>query len=106
VAERLGASIHSLYAFLVASEQMKATNLEEAALVMRAAAAYSTVMKNTSDILRHSLRLEQRDNGSDELPEPVISELTQAEIEQLRSADQDDELAPVDDAVDEAIETA
>lgn len=106
VADDLAHSLHLREVILAASEQMKATNLVEAALVMRAAAAYSTVMKNTSDMLRHSLRLEQRGNESDEFPELVVSELTQAEIEQMRSTDESDEPAPVDEEADEVIELA
>jgi AcrR family transcriptional regulator len=106
VADDLAHSLHLREIILAASQQMKATNLAEAALVMRAAAAYSTVMKNTSDVLRHSLRLEQRDNGSDELPELIVSELTTKEIERLRSTDECDEQAHADDDVNEVIELA
>jgi len=106
VADDLAHSLHLREIILAASQQMKATNLAEAALVMRAAAAYSTVMKNTSDVLRHSLRMEQRDIGSDELPELIVSELTKTEIEQLRSTDECDEQAPADDEVNEVIELA
>jgi hypothetical protein len=106
VADDLAHSMHLRDVILAASEQMKATNLEEAALVMRAAAAYSTAIKNTSDIIRRSLRVEQLDEIGNELPELVVSELTQAEIEQLRNADKDEEPAVVDDAVDEVIELA
>ena len=53
--------------------------------MMRAAAAYSTAIKNTSDLLRHSLRLEHSldDTGKD-LPELVISELSDDEAAELR----------------------
>lgn len=112
VADDLAHSLHLREVILAASEQMKATTLEEAALVMRAAAAYSTAIKNTSDIIRRSLRVEQRDDAGDELPELVVRELTQAEIEHMRrEADEDeqanngDEQVTVDDA-DEVIELA
>jgi len=116
-AARLGAddlahSLHLREVILAASEQMKATNLEEAALVMRAAAAYSTAIKNTSDIIRRSLRVKQRDDVGEELPELVVSELTQAEIDHMRREEHedeqvlnDDEQAPTDDAA-EVIELA
>lgn len=69
-----------------ASEHLTATTLYEAALVMRAAAAYSTAVKNTSDMLRHSLRtdqaLEEQNAGS--LPELVVREITAAEALQIR----------------------
>ena len=68
-----------------ASEQLKATNLTEAVLVMRAAAAYSTALKNTSDTLRQTMRVERpKVDAEGELPELVISELTQREVEALR----------------------
>jgi hypothetical protein len=105
VADDLAHSLHLREVILAASEQMKATNLKEAALVMRAAAAYSTAIKNTSDIIRRSLRLEERDGASDELPELVVSELTQAEVEHMRKTEDEEEPAPVDDA-DEVIELA
>jgi AraC-like DNA-binding protein len=84
VADDLAHSLHLREVILAASEQMKATNLEEAALVMRAAAAYSTTIKNTSDIIRHSLRLKDLADDMDELPELVVSELSQEEIAELR----------------------
>lgn len=104
VADDLAHSIHLREVILAASEQMKAKSLRDAVQVMRAAAAYSTAIKNTSDIIRRSLRLEDRDDASDELPELVITELTQAEIEQLRSKDApEDKPAPEDQVADEAI---
>lgn len=87
VADDLAHSLHLREVILAASAMMKATNLEEAALVMRAAAAYSTTIKNTSDIIRHSLRLKDLADDVDELPELVVSELTQEEIEDLREGD-------------------
>jgi hypothetical protein len=87
VADDLAHSIHLREIILAASEQMKADSLRDAVQVMRAAAAYSTAIKNTSDIIRRSLRLEERDETSDELPELVVTELTQAEIERLRGKD-------------------
>lgn len=77
-----------------ASEQLKATSLKEAALVMRAAAAYSTAIKNTSDILRHTLQIDRTlENTVHELPELVIYELTAEEVEELRVAQTADELS-------------
>jgi AraC-like DNA-binding protein len=107
VADDLAHSLHLREVILAASEQMKATNLEEAALVMRAAAAYSTAIKNTSDIIRRSLRIEQREDVGDDLPELVVCELTQAEIEHMRREEDeddqvhnDDEQVSADDAAD------
>lgn len=85
VADDLAHSIHLRELILAASEQMKAESLRDAVQVMRAAAAYSTAIKNTSDIIRRSLRVEDCDNTSDELPELVINELTQQDIERLHS---------------------
>lgn len=84
VADDLAHSLHLREVILAASEQMKASNLEEAALVMRAAAAYSTTIKNTSDIIRQSLRLKDLADDLDELPELVVTELSQGEIAELR----------------------
>ena len=68
-----------------ASEQLKATNLTEAVLVMRAAAAYSTALKNTADILRQTLRVDRPSvDPEGDLPELVITELTQQQVEELR----------------------
>lgn len=106
VSDDLAHSIHLREVILAASEQMIATNLGEAALVMRAAAAYSTVMKNTSDIIRHSLRIEQRDNELDDLPELVVNELTDTEIEQLRSTQDDEVFAPTMSDNDKVVELA
>jgi len=69
-----------------ASTMMTAKNLTDAALVMRAAAAYSTAIKNTSDIVRQSLRLDRfRDDLGEEMPELVVSELTQEDIAEMRA---------------------
>lgn len=96
VADDLAHSLHLREVILAASEQMKAASLRDAVQVMRAAAAYSTAIKNTSDIIRRSLRLEDRDDPADELPELVVSELTYAEIEQMRGAQsvEDEQHAP------------
>lgn len=68
-----------------ATEHLQATSLKEAVLVMRAAAAYSTAIKNTSDMMRHTLRIEKSIDDTDkELPELVIKELTNEEIVELR----------------------
>lgn len=74
-----------------ASEQLVASSLKDAVLVMRAAAAYSTAIKNTSDVLRHSLRIERSldDTGKD-LPELVISELSADEVAELRQTNDEE----------------
>jgi AraC-like DNA-binding protein len=72
-----------------ASLQMTAGSLADAVLVMRGAAAYSTAVKNTSDIIRHGLRLERfRDDQGEEMPELVVRELTEEQITELRDSHQ------------------
>lgn len=72
-----------------ASEHLHATSLKEAVLVMRAAAAYSTAIKNSSDMLRHTLRIESSiQDAAIELPELTIRELTPEEISKLRQYQQ------------------
>ena len=71
---------------LSASEQLQASSLKEAVLVMRAAAAYSTALKNTSDTLRQTLRVERALEGAAaEIPELLIREMTQEEVDELRN---------------------
>ena len=78
---------------LNASEQLQATSLKDAALVMRAAAAYSTAIKNTSDVLRQTLRIDRavEDTGT-ELPELIVRELTHEEIKKMREEMPENEL--------------
>jgi AcrR family transcriptional regulator len=104
IADDLAHSMHLRELILAASEQMKATSLSDAVQVMRAAAAYSTTIKNTSDIIRQSLKLDQlNDDSKAELPELVILELTQAEINDLRIQDVTyEQKETLDDVVDES----
>jgi len=75
-----------------ATEHLQATSLKEAVLVMRAAAAYSTAIKNTSDMMRHTLRIEKSiDDTEKDLPELLIKELTSDEIEAMRKAGREEE---------------
>lgn len=82
---------------LEASDKLEANSLKDAVLVMRAAAAYSTAIKNTSDLIRQTLRFERiTDSASDDLPELVITELTQEQIEIMRSEQNcEDELCSI-----------
>ena len=66
---------------------MTANDLAEAALLMCAAAAYSVALKNTSDMIRHSLGVDrlQPAHRQAELPELQVSELTPGQVEQLRA---------------------
>lgn len=76
---------HLRAVMLEASEQLQAASLKDAVLVMRAAAVYSTAIKNTSDVLRQTLRLDRAIDEADEgLPDLVICELTSEEVAKLR----------------------
>ena len=87
ITDDLAHSRHLREIMAAASEQMVATNLAEAALVMRAAAAYSTALKNTSDTLRHVLSVERPSvDPEGSLPELVITELSQADVAKIRKA--------------------
>jgi AcrR family transcriptional regulator len=87
IADDLAHSRHLREILLAASGKMIANSLPEAVLVMRAAAAYSTAIKNTSDIIRHSLRIERfAESISAELPELVVHELTAEEVAELRAS--------------------
>lgn len=83
ISDDISHSNHIRAIILEASAQLVATNPHEAMLVMRAAAAYSTTLKNTSDTIRHSLGVDRIVEESDELPELVIRELTSQEIKQI-----------------------
>jgi hypothetical protein len=69
--------------------------LADAAVVMRAAAAYSTAAKNTSDMLRRSLGLDRIDSkvSPDELPELVLREIDDAQAAVLQAGDMVDDPA-------------
>lgn len=94
-----------------ASQYLIATNLEESCLVMRAGAAYSTALKNSSDTLRHSLRTDRALDAVEvaDLPELTVRVLTEEEIQKMREsqtaerreADPTDELQELDDRVAE-----
>jgi predicted transcriptional regulator len=66
-----------------ASEHLKATDAKSAALVMRGAAAYSTAIKNTSDVLQKHLSKRDQPDIQD-LPELIVQELTAEQIERMR----------------------
>ena len=85
IRERLALTNDRVGAYFTALRTI--AGLKEAVLVMRAAAAYSTAIKNTSDMMRHTLRIEKSiDDTEKDLPELVIKELTQEEIRELRKA--------------------
>lgn len=64
-------------------QHLQARSLPDAVLVMRAAAAASTALKNTSDLVRHSLRADRATDNTRPLPELVIAELTASDIAEL-----------------------
>lgn len=76
-----------------ASEHLVAASPKDALIVMRAAAAYSTALKNTSDTIRHTLELNRPESTSSELPELSIREITNHEAVSLieRTNDEDGE---------------
>ncbi len=86
ICDDLAHARHLRELMLEATEHLTATNLPEAALLMRAAAAYSTAIKNTSDMLRQSLRIDRTlDQASnDELPELIVCELSQTDVAALQ----------------------
>ena len=85
IADDLAHARHLRMILVEASEQLKANTLKDASVVMRAAAAYSTALKNTSDMLRHSLHIDSiEEERIEAMPELVIQELTAAEVTALR----------------------
>lgn len=56
---------------------------KDAALTMRAIVAYSTALKNTADVWRNSLRMDDRTADDKPLPELHIHELTADQIAKL-----------------------
>ena len=92
----LAQSRHLREVIYAASEHLRATNLTEATYVMRAAAAYSTAIKNTSDTLRKVMQLDKpMELSQDEIPELVISELTQQAVVEMRNAQDNEDDAPI-----------
>lgn len=90
IADDLAHARHLRDVLLSASDHMKASSLSESVLVMRAAAAYSTALKNTSDMVRHTLRLDRLDpTAPEELPALIVQELTAAQVEKVRESQRD-----------------
>jgi len=102
ITDDIAHSNHLRGIMIEASEHLKATSLPEAVLVMRAAAAYSTAIKNTSDTTRRALGADKLIDEVDDLPELIVRELTSKEIELMIKEQQVDEY-DVDeiDAIDE-----
>ena len=83
ITDDIAHSNHLRAILIEASEHLKATTLQEAVLVMRGAAAYSTAFKNTSDTIRHSLGTDKLTDEENELPELFIMELTDEQIKEM-----------------------
>lgn len=79
-----------------AAEHMTATSLRDSVLVMRAA-AYSTALKNTSDVIRQNMRservLDEQAAGQD-LLELVVSVIDPGEARMMRDGRLDGDAAP------------
>lgn len=91
ITDDIAHSNHLRYIMIEASEHLKATSLPEAVQVMRAAAAYSTAVKNTSDTTRRALGVNKLIDDTVDLPELIVRELTKQEIEQMIIEQQVDE---------------
>lgn len=83
ITDDIAHSNHIRGIMIEASEYLKATSLTEAVLVMRAAAAYSTTLKNTSDTTRHALGVDKLVDEFEALPELIITELTNEQIKKM-----------------------
>lgn len=91
IVDDIAHSNHLRAIIIEASDYLKATTLQEAVLVMRGAAAYSTAFKNTSDTIRHSLGADKIIDEAGELPELFISELSNEQIKEMANASMVDE---------------
>lgn len=83
ISDDIAHAAHLRTIILEASEHLTATSPQEAVLVMRAAAAYSTALKNTSDTIRHSLGVDKIVDDTDDLPELILTELTNEQVEAM-----------------------
>ena len=72
-------------AMAAATECLEANNTAEALQVMRAVSAGAVALKSTSETLRKSLGLDKEDDIGDELPELVISVMTEQEMGIVRN---------------------
>lgn len=68
-------------------EEFNPKNNRERALFMRSAVAHSTILRNTSDIMRRAVDLDRfrGESVSEQLPELVFREMTEQEVELIRS---------------------
>jgi len=76
----------------LALECLRPTNTETAALALRALVGYSSLLKNTSDMLRQNpLMSEAASGGVDTTPELIIRLMTDEEITELQQHQEDHE---------------
>jgi hypothetical protein len=68
-----------------ATEVLEATDTAEALQVMRAVSAGAVALKSTSETLRKSLGMDKDDDIGGDLPELIISVLTEDEIQGIRN---------------------
>ena len=71
-----------------ATGMLVANDLEEAALLMRAAAAYSTALKNTSELFRHTIRIERVLDAEEveNLPELIVLQISDEDALAMQKA--------------------
>lgn len=86
IVDDLAQTRHIRDIMIEASEHLIATDLKGAVLVMRAAAAYSTAIKNTSDILRNQLGLDKAKDELEDLPELTIKVITDSQAVEMHQA--------------------
>lgn len=67
-----------------ATDKLEANDVTEALQVMRAVSAGAVALKSTSETLRKSLGLDKDDDVTGELPELVITVMTNEEIEAIK----------------------
>jgi lambda repressor-like predicted transcriptional regulator len=68
-----------------AIEVLEATDTTEALQVMRAVSAGAVALKSTSETLRKTLGMDKDDDATGDLPELVISVLTEDEMQDIRN---------------------
>lgn len=83
VADNIAHSQHIRDIVLKASQHLEATDPFTAAVVMRAAAAASTALKNTSDMVRVTLPLENLAEAPESLPELSVRVISNDEAKSL-----------------------
>ena len=77
----------------LAAEQLNATNLVEAAIVMRGCAAWGTALKCSSDTLRHTLRFDKKLEAEEQataVPELIVTVIDPAKAQTMRGDDEQD----------------